>query len=289
MTSTYPSVNGINHRDLVIATATTVDSINWLKRHGLLNTEKTCSSCGASMMEVAKKNVSDGVIWSCKRPCRKTVSIRKGTFLENSKLKCEQIVDILYFWAKGDSAKGISHECRIANVAVTDWRNFIRDTLAEYYVAQNIKLGGPNRIVEIAESAFIRRKHNVGHQWVFGALERGTRRCFLVAVEDQTADSLLGIIQERILPGTTVISDLWRSYDTRNQPGYRHLSVDRSINFVDPVTLWKHRSNRNEGEDRTARSLLPSSRLIEYMWRYEFKGEIFGKLLEQIRHLYPCV
>uniref|UniRef100_A0A0L8H4U4 ISXO2-like transposase domain-containing protein n=1 Tax=Octopus bimaculoides TaxID=37653 RepID=A0A0L8H4U4_OCTBM len=136
------------------------------------------------------------------------VSIRKGTFLENSKLKCEQIIDILYYWAKEDLAKGISQECRLANVAVTDWRNFCRDICAEYYVAQNIKLGGPNRTVEIDESAFVRRKYNVGHrvktQWVFGALERDTR-CVLVAVEDRSADTLLEIIQEHILPGTTIL------------------------------------------------------------------------------------
>uniref|UniRef100_A0A0L8GVF4 ISXO2-like transposase domain-containing protein n=1 Tax=Octopus bimaculoides TaxID=37653 RepID=A0A0L8GVF4_OCTBM len=215
---------------------------------------------------------------------------------DNSKLKCEQIIDILYYWAKGDLAKDLGQECRIANVAVTDWRNFCRDVYAEYYVAQNIKLGGPNRIVEIDESAFVRRKYNVGHrvktQWVFGALERDTRRCFLVAVEDRSADTLLGIIQDRILPGTTIISYLWRSYNTLNQLGYRHLTVNHSINFVDPATfattnhiecLWKHVKNRNKRENGTARNLL-QTHLIEFMWRYEFKDEIFQKLLEQIRH-----
>uniref|UniRef100_A0A0L8GBQ3 ISXO2-like transposase domain-containing protein n=1 Tax=Octopus bimaculoides TaxID=37653 RepID=A0A0L8GBQ3_OCTBM len=151
-------------------------------------------------------------------------------------------------------------ECRITSVAVTDWRNFCRD-------------------------------------WVFDALERDTRRCFLVAVEDRSADTLLEIIQERILPGTTIISDLWRSYNTLIQLGYRHLTVNHYINFVVPVTfattnhiecLWKHVKNRNKSENGTARNLL-QSHLIEFMWHYEFKDEIFGKLLEQIRHLYPCV
>uniref|UniRef100_A0A0L8HN37 ISXO2-like transposase domain-containing protein n=1 Tax=Octopus bimaculoides TaxID=37653 RepID=A0A0L8HN37_OCTBM len=225
MTSAYPSVNGINYCDIAIATATTADSIHWFKTYGLLNIQKICPSCGANMMEVAKNNLSDGVIWSCGRP---------------------------YL------AKGIAQECRIANVAVTDWRNFCRDVCAEYYVAQNIKLAGSNRIVEIDE------------------------------MEDRSADTLLGIIQDRILPGTTIISDLWRSYNTLNQLGYRHLTVNYSINVVDPVTfastnhiecLWKHVKNRNKRENGTARSLL-QTHLIEFMWRYEFKDEIFQKLLE---------
>ncbi|XP_014790296.1 uncharacterized protein LOC106883699 [Octopus bimaculoides] len=277
MTSAYPSANGINHRDIAIATATTADSIHWLKTYGLLNTKKICPSCGASMREVAKNNLSDGMIWSCGRPCRKMISIRKGTFLDNSKLKCEQIIDILYYWAKGDLAKNLGQECRIANVAVTDWRNYCRDVCAEYYIAQNIKLGGPNRIVEIDESAFVRRKYNVGHrvktQWVFGALESDTRRCFLVTVEDRSSDTLLEIIQDRILPGTTIISDLWRSYNTLNTLGYRHLTVNHSINFVDPVTfattnhiesLWKHAKNRNKRENGTTRNS-PQTHLIEFM------------------------
>uniref|UniRef100_A0A0L8GRX1 ISXO2-like transposase domain-containing protein n=1 Tax=Octopus bimaculoides TaxID=37653 RepID=A0A0L8GRX1_OCTBM len=177
MTSAYISVNGINLRDIAIATATTAESINWLKRHGLLNTP------------------------------------------------------------------------------------------------QNMLF------------------------WVLGALERDTRRCFLVAVEDRSADTLLEIIQERALPGTTIISHLWRSYNTLNQLGYRHFTVNHSINFVDPITfattshiecLWKHVKNCNKRVNGTARSLL-QSHLIEFMWRYEFKDEIFGKLLEQIRHLHPCV
>lgn len=56
-----------------------------------------------------------------------------------------------------------------------------------------------------------KRKYNRGHlvgQWVFGGIERGTNRCFLIPVERR--DTLLKIIEEWILPGTTVISDCWK-------------------------------------------------------------------------------
>lgn len=76
------------------------------------------------------------------------------------------------------------------------------------------KIGGPGKTVEIDESKFGRRKYHRGHrvegQWVFGGIERESGRCFLVPVEDRSAETLVGVIKEWILPGTTIISDCWK-------------------------------------------------------------------------------
>jgi hypothetical protein len=49
-------------------------------------------------------------------------------------------------------------------------------------------MGGEGKVVEIDESKFRKRKYHRGHyvkgQWVFGGIERGTGRTFLVAVHD---------------------------------------------------------------------------------------------------------
>lgn len=72
---------------------------------------------------------------------------------------------------------------------------------------------------------------------MFGGVERGTKRAFLRIVRNRDAATLLPIIQVFILPGTTVISDLWGAYRTvSNLPqGYQHLTVNYCINF-DPNT-----------------------------------------------------
>ncbi|GFX27200.1 DUF1758 domain-containing protein [Trichonephila clavipes] len=59
---------------------------------------------------------------------------------------------------------------------------------------------------------------------------------FLVAVHNRTKETLIGLIQEWIKPGTTIYSDCWKSYATLGQVGYNHLTVNHSLNFVDPVT-----------------------------------------------------
>jgi len=51
------------------------------------------------------------------------------------------------------------------------------------------------------------RGHPVQGQWVFGGVERGSGRTFLVPVPDRTADTLMDITREWIETGTTVISD----------------------------------------------------------------------------------
>ncbi len=57
---------------------------------------------------------------------------------------------------------------------------------------------------------------------------------FFKCVEDRTAETLVTIIKTFILPGTTIISDCWKSYSSLSREGYNHLTVNHSVNFVDP-------------------------------------------------------
>ena len=88
----------------------------------------------------------------------------------------------------------------------------------------------------------MRRKHNVGHpvrtQWVFGGLDTETQDGFLVALDRRDADTLLPILQEYVLPQTTVVSDLWGAYRTINNLGNQHLTVNHRLHFVDPVEVF---------------------------------------------------
>ena len=49
-------------------------------------------------------------------------------------------------------------------------------------------------------------------------------------------DTLLPIIRAYILPGTRMTSDKWKAYDCLQDKGYQHLTVNHSLNFVDPYT-----------------------------------------------------
>ena len=99
------------------------------------------------------------------------------------------------------------------------------------------------------------RGHHVEGQWVFGGLERGTGKLFMLPVESRGADILLPIIQNYILPGTTIISDFWKAYDCLQNEGFQHLKVNHSLTFKDPET-GAH-TNGIEGSWLHAKKSLP--------------------------------
>ncbi|VDI03030.1 Hypothetical predicted protein [Mytilus galloprovincialis] len=102
------------------------------------------------------------------------------------------------------------------------------------------KIGGENVIVEIDESKFGKRKYHKGRrvegQWVFGGIERDSKKSFFASVENRTKETLLKLIKDNIKPGTTIISDCWKAYDCLGSEGFEHLKVNHSVNFVDPET-----------------------------------------------------
>jgi transposase-like protein len=143
---------------------------------------------------------------------------------------------------------------------------FCRETMLVFSEGCSLKIGGPNRTVEIDESKFGRRKYHRGHpvkgQWVFGGVERESGKTFLLPVQDRTADTLMTIIRDWIEPGTTVIIECWGANHPLGSQGYRHRTVNHSIHFVDPHTgahtnttegTWHHvqvfLANYSRGED----------------------------------------
>uniref|UniRef100_A0A914C6A4 Transposase n=1 Tax=Acrobeloides nanus TaxID=290746 RepID=A0A914C6A4_9BILA len=47
-------------------------------------------------------------------------------------------------------------------------------------------------IVELDETVFVKRKYNVSRmvdaKWIFGGVQRGTNKCFMVIVADRSAE-----------------------------------------------------------------------------------------------------
>ncbi|KAI9562466.1 hypothetical protein GHT06_009899 [Daphnia sinensis] len=159
---------------------------------------------------------------------------------------------------------------------------FCRGVAEDIVINNSEKIGGINVTVEIDESKFGKvlnygifffrallmlqnnfiGKYNRGKKvdgvWVFGGVERGSGQCFLVLVPDRSADTLLDIIKEWILPGSIIISDCWKAYNKiefvfnfrffkfmhciykfillREHNEYIHLKVNHSLNFKDPET-----------------------------------------------------
>ncbi|XP_067130114.1 uncharacterized protein [Centruroides vittatus] len=254
-------------------------------------------------MRLENNNSMDGVIWRCStgRVCRKQASIRKFSFFSGSHIEVFKILQLMYLWAyEVDKQDFLQRELEIRSAhTIVDWKQFCRDICHEYFLLNPIVLGGRGHTVEIDESCFVRRKYERGHrvreQWVFGDFDVETKESFLVTVDRRDAGTLLPILQQFVLPGTTVVSDLWAAYNTVENVGYQHLTVNHSINFVDPLThattnhvesVWQKAKEKNKRRFSTHRTMLDNYS-AGFLWCQRFQKDAFHNLVEHVRLVYP--
>jgi ribosomal protein L24E len=113
-----------------------------------------------------------------------------------------------------------------------------------------IDVNGQQITVEIDETKYFNRKYRRGQwresHWVFGGIERGTGKCFVVEVENRNAASLEAIILQYVLPGTHIVSDGWMAYGNLDRIAggiYAHSVIIHESNFVDPDNHEVHIQN----------------------------------------------
>lgn len=280
---------------------TTEKAVRFLQDRGVLHKDRFCSKGHLMVLSITQKAER----WRCnKSSCRSEIGIRKGTWLQGSRLPFDKIILFIYSWVNGyTSVNFCEKELEMASHTSTDWKNYLREVCADNLLKNPMKIGGEGFTVEIDESCFSRRKNNVGkvypQQWVFGGVCRETKQTFLYAVPDRTAATLKQCIKDTILPKTTVISDLWKAYeglDRDEDMQYVHLTVNHSQNFIDPISgaytqtiesVWAAAKRRNKKECGTSRSLLDSY-LCEFMYRQRYREvDLFQQIFTDIVAFWP--
>ena len=276
-------------------------SINFLQEHGILPNQRFCDNGHSMILYLSDREDR----WRCNdRQCRSQKQLKSGTWFQGAHLSYRDAILFIYCWShEMTSIKFCQRELLLGAHSVIDWNNYLREVCASVLLANPSVIGGPNTVVEIDESLFCRRKNNVGRvapkQWVFGGICRETRECFLYAIPDRSAATLTAIITQAILPGTTIMSDMWAAYhDLPDLAGYNytHLTVNHSENFVNPLTgahsqtvecMWNLAKSRNRRHFGTHRQMLDSY-LCEFMWRQRLNGRNpFDVILENIATYWP--
>ena len=230
-------------------------------------------------------------------------SIRQNSWFSGSKLSIEKILALTYAWANNFTTSQAVHETSLGDEqtsteTVVDWYHYCHEVCAER-IMQHHKgpIGGRGTTVEIDESKFGKMKYHRGRyvegKWVFGGICRETKACFLVPVERRDKDTLIPIICAQILPGTCVMSDMWKAYDCLQDEGYNHLTVNHSLNFVDPDTGAHTQRIENtwwgikRSMPRTGMSKdLFGSYLQEWLWRKQYGEDPLGNIIEHVAEVY---
>ena len=92
---------------------------------------------------------------------------------------------------------------------------------------------------------------------------------YMCTVPDRSAATLLPIIQQHVLPGTTIASDEWRAY--RNVPNITnvasHQTVNHSVNFVDPTGTHTQNIESYWSRAKFATSLINYARWVWHFLR----------------------
>ncbi|CAF0819268.1 unnamed protein product [Brachionus calyciflorus] len=153
-------------------------------------------------------------------------------------------------------------KCSSAQITILKTVTLIKLNI-EHNVHRNT-ISGNDKIVEIDESLYAKAKRSKGKYlkrpqvWTFGLLERrdGTTngKVYLEVVPNREAQTLLAIIYEKVLSGTTIMSDCWSSYEKISRlRDYQHLTVNHTYYFMDLVNgaCTKHRFKDMRGTKRS--------------------------------------
>ncbi|XP_024882507.1 uncharacterized protein LOC112461483 [Temnothorax curvispinosus] len=227
--------------------------IEFLIEHGVLMSTIKCNECNRDI-NIDKETL----MYRCRRryyvknqhkkrvskQCNFKKSAKAGTWFEwfgKNHLDVATICKIVacFLMLNYPRQDDTQDETGVSSATIVDWFNFCREVCVFWAEKHSDKLGGPGRTVEINE-AKIDKSYNRGRlirdHWIFGGYERDTKKIFIVPVQDRTEQTLLACIKEWTLPGTTIVSDCWKSYNCLNNEGFQHLTVNHSYNFVDPET-----------------------------------------------------
>ncbi|GFX47704.1 DDE_Tnp_IS1595 domain-containing protein [Trichonephila clavipes] len=195
--------------------------LEFLRESGLIKRNLECQKC-KQLMKLRSKRVSDRIVWVCRnkienKECGNQRSVRHGSWFRYSKLTLGEVLMLTFHIVNRTDM--LLNNLDFSSHTMADWRQFVHEVILDYVEENSQQIGGKDGIVEIDESKF--GKENITE----AILLKGNG--FWVEWKE---------VQEWIKPETTIYSDCWKSYATLGQVGYNHLTVNHSLNFVDPVT-----------------------------------------------------
>ncbi|XP_054155892.1 uncharacterized protein LOC128954341 [Oppia nitens] len=283
--------------------------LNWLREKDLPPINRKCPNCKRPMTYEADHGLG-------RYRCRNShsgkgdinISVAKGTWFENVKAGVIKSVLLVYAFTSQMTYEQTIKKTTIdgsvtSSTTVADWFNYCREVcmcaLDQKYENEGM-IGGEGVVVEIDESLVGKMKYWKGRlrkgNWILGMVERGKDRNGY-RLELRNADTLIPLIQKHVAPGTTIITDEWRAYLSLEKYGYKHLTVNHSKHFKDPVT-GAH-TNTIEGSWKWMKYKLTTRgyrrdqlamHLCEYLWFRDCRRnniDPFDQMIKDIKNVCP--
>ena len=233
-------------------------TVNFMRKNGILQNCIACpgpllagqcqGGCGKEMQLKVTNYSKDKFQWCCRKAHTLhkdygsykvkdiKLSIHHQSWLVDSKLSLETVLEFVYLWSQGFTHSEVMHELKLSKRTVTEWFMFFRECCIYSVMEQSEQIGGNGVEVEIDESKFGKRKYHHGHkvegQWVFGGREKyNKQKIFMIPVHNRKATTLLPLIKKWIAPGSIIHSNCWKAYTDITKIGYMHVTVNHSKEF----------------------------------------------------------
>lgn len=128
--------------------------IEFFQQQKLIHTNMMCTKKSfCTSMKISERFYKGKRIiqWRCSK-CGSQKSIRKGTFIENSKLSILLVLKLVIHWALQTPYITIANMFGITRQTAADFCHRIRHVVSVDYDPDNIQIGGPGAIIEIDET-----------------------------------------------------------------------------------------------------------------------------------------
>jgi len=148
----------------------------WFQCRHLLSRQMACPTCGTAMDFQERNDIQDkrrskysytsknsNILqaqtnrWRCPvTTCRKSVSVREGSFFSQSRLSLQQWLLVIHWWCRQYPVTDAAEEAKMSKRTAIQCYQYLRDICSWRLVNRDapILLGGPGQIVQIDESLF---------------------------------------------------------------------------------------------------------------------------------------
>lgn len=214
-----------------------IELLAFLQSRKLVKEENICKKCSR---ECQIREISERFYFVC-TACNSRYSVAPKPYLfNNMKISYEDALKIMYLFTIGVSSVKIHNMLEVSHKSILQWIGICRKVCLIDMQQRKEKIGGRNKVVEIDESVFGKRKYEKGRfitgQWVVGGIERGSGACFLEAVRNRSSKTLIDVIKRNVLEETTIVTDEWKGYKNLKKEKYVHMTVNHSRGFVNSET-----------------------------------------------------
>lgn len=216
----------------------------------------------------------------------------RNKYLNKAHITEHKFREILKYFAEDETATKTARYSNVNRKTINRLFHKIRIRIAEISVATTPELGE----FEVDESYFgakrVRGKRGrgaAGKTPVFGILKRDGK-VFVNVVKNCRKEQLMPIIEGKVLEGSTIYSDGWRSYDGLILNGYDHYRVYHSedefvrgkahINGIE--SFWSYTKRRLAKFNGLTDDMF-NLHLKESEFRWNHRGEVYDILLKEFR------